>query len=69
MSCRSLVVCGVVASFMTTLSAGCGEGTDVKLAHPDIKTIEIRMPPPTKDPKKGGGITSKDSNRDPGASN
>lgn len=63
------MVATLMATFMTTLSGGCGDGTDVKLATPDIKTIEIRMPPPTKDPKKGGGITSKDANRNPGASN
>jgi hypothetical protein len=66
---REFVVAALMAAFMSTMSPGCGDGTDVKLATPETKIIEIRPAPIPTDRKKGGGITSRDSNRNPGASN
>jgi len=70
MRCRNLVSSATLAAFMATLSVGCSEGTDVKLATPNVKTVEVYPAKAPTDRKKGGGPgTSRDSTRNPGASN
>jgi len=66
---QRMIRVATLAGFATTLSIGCGQGTDVKLAPAPA----VQVPPPApvpKEVKRGGGPTSSGRMQtNPGASN
>jgi hypothetical protein len=67
MRLRNILSVFTLAGFVATLTVGCGEGTDVKLA-PAPQIAPAPSTPLPKDTKQGGGpASSGNSGKNPGA--
>jgi hypothetical protein len=66
MRLRRILSLFTLAAFVTTLTIGCGEGTDVKLAPAPPGKPEPSAPLPKETTKGGGPASSGNAGRNPG---